>query len=316
MLELTKKNFDDEVVKQGTIIIIDFWADWCVDPSTEIISLNNTKSAREIKKGDHLLTYNGKDLVYDSVKKSFTSNMLGHCKEITTETGRKIKVTGEHEFLTPIGWKKAEQLKKNDKVAIMPIYPNKNHVSVAKEILNRKKIEKEAIKLSKEKKLNYKSISRKLGISPGTVWGWVKENKKPTINYHKLKYPSWVKQYTKGLPEGLMWEEIKETKEIYLESVQKIAMENNHNFIANGFLAHNCGPCKAMAPIFEDLSKEIKNVIFAKVNVDQSPEIASKFGIMSIPTFLIFKSGKEVDRIIGSNPRSAFKTRIEAAVKK
>ena len=65
----------------------------------------------------------------------------------------------------------------------------------------------------------------------------------------------------------------------------------------------------------EELSKEMKNITFAKMDVDQNQEIASKLGIMSIPTFVIFKNGKEVDRIIGANPKSLMKSKIEAALK-
>ncbi|MBS3152398.1 thioredoxin [Candidatus Woesearchaeota archaeon] len=76
-----------------------------------------------------------------------------------------------------------------------------------------------------------------------------------------------------------------------------------------------CSPCKATSPIFEELSKEIKNVKFAKLNVDDNTEIASKLGIMSIPTFIVFKNGKEVERIIGANPKSVMKAKFEAGIK-
>ncbi len=76
-----------------------------------------------------------------------------------------------------------------------------------------------------------------------------------------------------------------------------------------------CGPCRAMAPIFEELSKEMKNVTFAKLNVDENQNIASGLGVMSIPTFIIFKDGNEVDRIIGANSKSLMKSKIEAMMK-
>src|SRR3989338_7080368 len=76
------------------------------------------------------------------------------------------------------------------------------------------------------------------------------------------------------------------------------------------FWASWCGPCKAMSPILEDLSKEMKNVVFAKVNVDENTDLPSKLGIMSIPTFVVFKDGKEVERIIGSNSKVVMKAKI------
>ena len=82
------------------------------------------------------------------------------------------------------------------------------------------------------------------------------------------------------------------------------------------FWASWCGPCKAMSPILEDLSKEMKNVVFAKVNVDENTDLPSKLGIMSIPTFVVFKDGKEVERIIGSNSKVVMKAKIETAIKK
>ena|SRR3989338_3744440 len=77
-----------------------------------------------------------------------------------------------------------------------------------------------------------------------------------------------------------------------------------------------CGPCKAMSPIFEELSKEMKDIKFAKLNVDDNTDIATKLGVMSIPTFIVFKNGKEVDRFSGSRPKSDLKAKLEAASKK
>lgn len=60
------------------------------------------------------------------------------------------------------------------------------------------------------------------------------------------------------------------------------------------FYADWCGPCRAMAPNFEAASKEIKNVIFAKLDVDAAGTIAEKYGVMSIPTLIVFKDGQVV----------------------
>lgn len=79
------------------------------------------------------------------------------------------------------------------------------------------------------------------------------------------------------------------------------------------FWAEWCGPCKALGPIFEELSKEIKDVTFAKLNVDESGEIAADQGVRGIPTLIIYKDGKEIDRIVGLLPKDALKQRIEGA---
>lgn len=66
------------------------------------------------------------------------------------------------------------------------------------------------------------------------------------------------------------------------------------------FWAPWCGPCKTMNPIIEELEKELQGkVIIEKINVDESSEIASKYGVMSIPTYIVLKDDKEVGRKIG-----------------
>ncbi|MBT3328334.1 MAG: thioredoxin [Nitrosopumilus sp.] len=66
------------------------------------------------------------------------------------------------------------------------------------------------------------------------------------------------------------------------------------------FWAEWCGPCKSMHPIFESLAKEYPNVKFARVNVDQNQNISTKFAVQSIPTFIMFKSGKIIDKMMGA----------------
>ena len=66
------------------------------------------------------------------------------------------------------------------------------------------------------------------------------------------------------------------------------------------FWAEWCGPCKSMHPVFESLSKKYPNVKFARVNVDNNQNISMKFGVQSIPTFIMFKSGQIVDKMMGA----------------
>ncbi|WP_428326299.1 thioredoxin [Nitrosopumilus sp.] len=66
------------------------------------------------------------------------------------------------------------------------------------------------------------------------------------------------------------------------------------------FWAEWCGPCKMMHPVFESLSKKYPNVKFARVNVDNNQNIAMKFAVQSIPTFIMFKSGQIVDKMMGA----------------
>lgn len=76
------------------------------------------------------------------------------------------------------------------------------------------------------------------------------------------------------------------------------------------FWAPWCGPCKMLAPILEELSSEVTDVKIAKVNVDDNPESASRFGVMSIPTLIVFKDGQPVDKVVGLNSKEALKNML------
>lgn len=66
------------------------------------------------------------------------------------------------------------------------------------------------------------------------------------------------------------------------------------------FWAEWCGPCKSMHPIFTRMAKKYKQVRFARVNVDDAQDIAVKYGVQSIPTFIMFKNGEIVNRMVGA----------------
>ncbi|GAB7388722.1 thioredoxin [Bacillaceae bacterium] len=72
------------------------------------------------------------------------------------------------------------------------------------------------------------------------------------------------------------------------------------------FWAPWCGPCKMIAPVLEELDSEIGDKVkIAKLNVDENPDATSRFGVMSIPTLILFKNGEVVDKIIGYKPKEA-----------
>lgn len=78
------------------------------------------------------------------------------------------------------------------------------------------------------------------------------------------------------------------------------------------FWAPWCGPCKMIAPVLEQLDQEVgEQVKIAKVNVDDNPESASRFGVMSIPTLILFKDGQPVDKVVGLQSKDALKSVIE-----
>lgn len=71
------------------------------------------------------------------------------------------------------------------------------------------------------------------------------------------------------------------------------------------FWAEWCGPCRMLAPVMEDVAQELDGTIkVAKLNVDENQETAASYGVMSIPTLIIFKGGEEVGRLVGYQPKA------------
>ena len=83
------------------------------------------------------------------------------------------------------------------------------------------------------------------------------------------------------------------------------------------FWATWCGPCRMLSPIVDEVAEERTDVKVGKVNVDEQPELASQFGVMSIPTLLVFRDGKLVNQAVGARPKAGvlallgYKTKIE-----
>ena len=71
------------------------------------------------------------------------------------------------------------------------------------------------------------------------------------------------------------------------------------------FWAPWCGPCRMVVPIVEEIALERDDIKVGKVNVDEEPELANQFGVMSIPTLVVMENGKEVSRSVGAKPKDA-----------
>jgi len=80
------------------------------------------------------------------------------------------------------------------------------------------------------------------------------------------------------------------------------------------FYAEWCGPCKMTGPIIEDLSQELKDVKFVKVDVDANQELSSQYNVFSIPTFIIFKNGEAVNQFVGALGKDAFLSEINKVI--
>lgn len=91
------------------------------------------------------------------------------------------------------------------------------------------------------------------------------------------------------------------------------AVLNNNEKVFVDFYADWCRPCKMLGPVVEEVSHEYEDVKFIKVNVDQLPDVAGRYGIMSIPTMLVFRNGEKVESAVGFMPKEQIKALVERA---
>lgn len=78
------------------------------------------------------------------------------------------------------------------------------------------------------------------------------------------------------------------------------------------FWASWCGPCRMLSPVVDEVAEEVDTVKVGKINVDEQPELAAKFGVMTIPTLIFFKEGKIVETSVGVKPKKAIISMIGA----
>ena len=89
-------------------------------------------------------------------------------------------------------------------------------------------------------------------------------------------------------------------------------LSKNHLALVD-FWATWCGPCRMMAPVIDELAEEMPDVVFAKVNVDENPDLAMDLGIQAIPTMILYRDGEIVERVIGVSAKDALKEIIDKA---
>jgi len=80
---------------------------------------------------------------------------------------------------------------------------------------------------------------------------------------------------------------------------------NSDKKVLLDFWASWCGPCRMVVPIVEEIAEERPDIKVGKINVDEQPELAAQFGIMSIPTLVVIQNGKIINQAMGARPKSA-----------
>ena len=93
-------------------------------------------------------------------------------------------------------------------------------------------------------------------------------------------------------------------------SVIKLKKDNFSEIVTDNetvlidFYADWCGPCRMIAPMIEEIAEEREDILVGKINVDDAPRIAEQFGVMSIPTLIVLRDGKEAARMVGLRPKA------------
>lgn len=106
-----------------------------------------------------------------------------------------------------------------------------------------------------------------------------------------------------------------------MAAITEVNVSNFDDLLANDlpvlidFWAPWCGPCRMVSPIVDQLADELDGrLVVGKCNVDENQDLAMKYGVMSIPTLVILKGGKEVNRIVGAMPKPALTAEIEKSL--
>lgn len=90
-------------------------------------------------------------------------------------------------------------------------------------------------------------------------------------------------------------------------------IKNSDKTVLLDFYADWCGPCRMVSPLVDEIAEENPQYLIGKINVDSEPELAESFGVSSIPTLVVMRSGKIVNRIVGARPKAQILSMLETA---
>jgi thioredoxin 1 len=194
-------------------------------------------------------------------------------------------------------------------------YNKKYSSSLAREYLKdrlesinqREKLKSKVLEM--KDKISINELSRKLKLSYSVIKNWI-EGKLPSPPHNPIRYSDWLRKYSNG---KILYDPIKSInkKEGNQYPFISISLDNDTKmFVANDIIHHNCMPCLMLSPVIEELAEEMKEVKFVKINVDDNKELAGKYQVSSIPCLILFKEGKEVDRLIGNQSQEDIEEKI------
>jgi thioredoxin 1 len=100
------------------------------------------------------------------------------------------------------------------------------------------------------------------------------------------------------------------------DSTFEEVISNPEKLVLVDFWAEWCGPCKMIAPVLNDLAKDLEEqLVIGKLDIDENQDTAMAYGVMSIPTLLLFKDGEPIDRIVGYQPKPQLLARLKSHMK-
>lgn len=89
------------------------------------------------------------------------------------------------------------------------------------------------------------------------------------------------------------------------------SVKNSEKTVLLDFYADWCGPCRMVAPLVEEIANENPQYLVAKINIDDSPELAQEYGVMSIPTLVVMKNGEVINQSVGARPKAQILSMLE-----